>query len=162
EVETWKINRGPSISPRTWNIEIETLKQIFDYAQNTLRILLDNPARHLKRKKQPKSGATIPSREQFRALVNQLRSGHRSTGEAADLVEFLAYSGCRVAEARSVRWRDINTKLGTLLITGGEFGTKNQEALTIPLFAPLARLLDSMRAGKLFAAADELVFGIES
>jgi integrase len=162
EVETWKINRGPLISPRTWNIEIETLKQIFDYAQNTLRILLDNPAGQLKRKKQPKFGAIIPSREQFRALVNELRSGHRSTGEAADLVEFLAYSGCRVAEARSVRWRDINTKLGTLLITGGESGTKNQEARTIPLFAPLARLLDSMGVGKPFAAADELVFGIDS
>ena len=162
EVETWKINRGPYISPRTWNIEIETLKQIFDYAQNTLRILLDNPARQLKRKKQPKSGAMIPSREQFRELVNELRSGHRSTGEAADLVEFLAYSGCRVAEARSVRWRDVNKKLGTLLITGGESGTKNQEARTIPLFTPLARLLDSMRARKPFATEDDLIFQIES
>jgi integrase len=161
EVESWKINRGTMISPRTWNIEVETLKQIFAYAKDTLRIILDNPADSLKRKKEPKAGIIIPTREQFRALVNELRSGHRSTGEAADLVEFLAYSGCRVAEARSVRWRDINERLGTVLITGGEIGTKNHEARTIPLFAPLARLAESMRTTKR-AVGDGLLFQIEN
>jgi integrase len=160
EVEAWKINRGPSISPRTWNIEVETLKQIFVYARDTLRIILDNPVEGLKRKKEPKAGIVIPSQEQFRALVNELRSGHRSTGEAADLVEFLAYSGCRVAEARSVRWRDINSKLGTVLITGGQIGTKNHEARTIPLFLPLARLINSMRSRKPFEADDAFIFRI--
>jgi integrase len=161
EVESWKINRGTMISPRTWNIEVETLKQIFTYAKDTLRIVLDNPADSLKRKKEPKTGIVIPSKEQFRALVNELRSGHRSTGEAADLVEFLAYSGCRVAEARSVRWRDINDKLGTVLITGGEIGTKNHQARTIPLFAPLARLVESMRTRKR-GAGDATLFEIEN
>jgi integrase len=162
EVEAWKINRGPSISPRTWNIEVETLKQIFAYARDTLRIVLDNPVEGLKRKKERKAGIVIPSHEQFRALVNELRSGHRSTGEAADLVEFLAYSGCRVAEARSVRWRDINEKLGTVLITGGELGTKNSEARTIPLFAPLTRLVRFMRTRKALSTDDAFIFEIEN
>ena len=74
---------GLSISPRTWNIEVETLKQIFVYARDTLRIVLDSPVEGLKRKKEPKAGIMIPSQEQFRVLVNELRSGHRSTGEAA-------------------------------------------------------------------------------
>jgi integrase len=160
EVEAWKINRGPSISPRTWNIEVETLKQIFVYARDTLRIILDSPVEGLKRKKEPKAGIMIPSQEQFRALVNELRSGHRSTGEAADLVEFLAYSGCRVAEARGVRWRDINPKLGTVLITGGQIGTKNHEARTIPLFLPLARLVNSMRSRKPLEADNAFIFHI--
>jgi integrase len=160
EIEAWKINRGARLSARSWNIDIETLKQIFDYAQNTLRILLDNPARQLKRKKQPKPGTVIPSKDQFRVLVNELRSGHKATGEAADMVEFLAYSGCRVAEARAVRWRDINESLGTVLITGGETGTKNYEARTIPLFAPLARLLRAMRKRKPFAPDEAPLFEI--
>jgi len=160
EIEAWKIKRGSKLSPRSWNIDIETLKQVFDYAQNTLRILLDNPAKDLKRKRQPRPGIVIPSKEQFRALINELRFGHRSTGEAADLVEFLAYSGCRVGEARCVRWRDINERLDTVLITGGEWGTKNLEARTIPLFAPLKRLLVFMRERKRFGSADSLVFGI--
>jgi integrase len=161
ETEAWKIERGSTISARTWNIEVETLKQIFAYAKDTLRIVLDNPADTLKRKKEPKAGIVIPSKDQFRVLVNELRSGHRSTGEAADLVEFLAYSGCRVAEARGVRWRDINERLGSVLITGGETGTKNHQARTIPLFAPLARLVESMRSRKR-ACGDALLFEIEN
>ncbi len=161
EAEAWKIKRGSTISARTWNIEVETLKQIFSYAKDTLRIVLDNPADILKRKKEPKTEIVTPSKEQFRALVNELRSGHRSTGEAADLVEFLAYSGCRVAEARSVRWRDINRELGTVLITGGETGTKNHEARTIPLFAPLARLVESMQERKR-SQGEAIIFEIEN
>jgi len=162
EVETWKINRGPSISPRTWNIEVETLKQIFVYARDTLRIVLNNPVEKLKRKKERKTGIVIPSKEQFRALVDELRSGHRSTGEAADLVEFLAYSGCRIGEVRSLRWQDINQELGTVLITGGELGTKNHEARVIPLFVPVARLVQSMRTGKRFDSGDKPVFQIKN
>lgn len=162
EIEAWKIQRGARLSARTWNIEVETLKQIFDYAQNTLRVLLDNPANQLKRKKQPRSGIGIPSKEQFRALVAELRNGHRSTGEAADLVEFLAYSGCRVGEARCVRWCDINEALGTVLITGGKTGTKNLEARTIPLFAPLGRLIRSMLERKTIDGDDSPIFGIEN
>ncbi|HEY2800434.1 MAG TPA: site-specific integrase [Chthoniobacterales bacterium] len=158
----WKIKRGPEISPRTWNIEVETLKQIFVYARDTLRIVLDNPVEGLKRKKEPKTGIVIPSKEQFRALIQELRCGHRATGEAADLVEFLAYSGCRVAEARGVRWQDINERLGTVLITGGEIGTKNHEARVIPLFAPLARLVQSMRDRKQFDSDDSPVFRISN
>lgn len=160
EVEAWKIKRGPAISPRTWNIEVETLKQIFVYAKHTLRILLDNPVEGLKRKKEGKSGIVIPSKEQFCALVNELRSGHRATGEAADLVEFLAYSGCRIAEARSVRWRDLNEQLGSVLITGGELGTKNHEARTIPFFEPLRRLVSSIRKRKPFDPDNTPIFGI--
>ncbi len=162
EIEAWKINRGAKLSPRSWNIEVETLKQVFDYAQNTLRILLENPARQLKRKKQPKPGILIPTKEQFRALVAELRSGHRSTGEAAHLVEFLAYSGCRVGEARCIRWRDVNEKLGTVLVTGGEHGTKNLEARTIPLFAPLDRLMTAIHEQKKLDSNDSLIFGIAS
>ncbi|HMJ90396.1 MAG TPA: site-specific integrase, partial [Candidatus Acidoferrum sp.] len=162
QIENWKIGRSSKISPRTWNIEVETLKQIFAYAKDTLRIILDNPVEGLKRRKQPKGGIVIPSKEQFRALVGELRSGHRSTGEAADLVEFLAYSGCRLGEALSVCWQDINADLGTVLITGGDIGTKNHEARVIPLFAPLARLVQSMRARKAFDADDAPLFRIAS
>lgn len=160
EIEAWKIKRGAMLSARSWNIDVETLKQIFDYAQNTLRILLDNPARYLKRKKEPKPGKVIPSKEQFGAVLNELRNGHRATGEAADFIEFLGYSGMRQGEARWVRWRDINVELGTLLVTGGEFGTKNYEARTIPLFGPLRRLLESIRERKHPLTNDARIFDI--
>ena len=160
EFEAWKIQRGAKLSARSWNIDVETLKQIFGYAENTLRILIDNPARHLKRKKEPKPGIVIPSKEQFRAVLDELRNGHRSTGEAADFIELLAYSGMRRAEAREVRWRDINFDLGTVLITGGELGTKNYEARTIPLFGPLRRLVEAIRGRKRPVSEDQRILDI--
>jgi len=56
----------------------------------------------------------------------------------------LAYSGLRLGEARAVRWQDINFEFGTLLVTGGEDGTRNHEVRTVPLFPPLRKLLETM------------------
>ena len=144
EIEKWKSRRGAELSARSWNIELETLKQILEYARNSLRIILDNPAAELTRKKQRKSVVRIPTKDQFRTLVAELRNGHRSTGEAADLVEFMAYSGTRRGEAIEVTWRDVNWSRDSVVITGGLTGTKNHEARSIPLFQPLRRLLESM------------------
>jgi integrase len=149
-VENWRIKRSGNLKPRTYNIELETLKLIFRYAVEEKRLLLDNPAENVKRRKQQKAMAIIPKKDQFSALVKELRESPQA-GEAANLVEFLGYSGCRLGEAIEVKWRDVNFELGTLLITGGEIGTKNHEQRTIPLFQPLRILLEkflSEQAGK--------------
>jgi integrase len=144
-VENWKIKRGANLAPRTYNIELETLKLIFRYALEVKRLLLDNPAENLKRRKQLKTSAVIPTKKEFSALVKELHESPQA-GEAANLVEFLGYSGCRLGEAIEVKWRDVNFQVNTLLITGGELGTKNHEQRTIPLFQPLRTLLERLRA----------------
>jgi integrase len=63
----------------------------------------------------------------------------------ADLVELLAYSGCRIAEAGALTWADVNFDSGTLTITGGEHGTKNDETRTIPMNDALHTLLSRLR-----------------
>ena len=57
------------------------------------------------------------------------------------MVEFLAYSGMRVGEAREVRFEDVNLEVGSVLITGDELGTKNHQERVIPLFPNLRNLL---------------------
>jgi hypothetical protein len=69
--------------------------------ENELRVLIDNPSDTLKRRKEKKGHLEIPSKEQFRSLLKELRSGHRSTGEAANLIEFLAYSDIYFNECRA-------------------------------------------------------------
>jgi integrase len=161
QVEHWKTKRGGKLSARTWNIEVETLNQVFNYAKDNLRVILENPVHTVKRRKSLKRGVVIPTKEQFRIVLNELRNGHRATGQAADFAEFLAYSGCRQAEAFEVLWRDIDFERGCLVVTGGKKGTKNGDARSLPLFAPLRRLLEdakARRAGNL----DEPVFAIRS
>ena len=59
----------------------------------------------------------IPTKEQFRRLVETLRAEPRAQ-ESADFVEFLGYAGLRRGEATQVLWRDVEFDSDTLLITG--------------------------------------------
>jgi integrase len=144
QVEGWASHRAKLRAARTCNIERETLIQILDYAVRE-RLTLENPAHVIPRRKQPKPQIIIPSKSQFKTLVEQIRQRDVRATEAANLCELLGYSGCRLAEATAMQWGDVNFELNSFVVTGGETGTKNHEARTVPLFAPLERLLLTMR-----------------
>jgi integrase len=63
----------------------------------------------------------------------------------ADLVEFLAYSGCRVTEAANVKWIDVEGKAGLIQVYGSnENGTKNREVRSVPILPAMEDLLDRL------------------
>ncbi len=141
EIDAWKRKRGATVSARSHNIKLETLKLILRYAVDR-GIVSENAAEKLKRRKQPKSIIELPSHVEFRALVKTLREAQLPVAsDATAMVEFLAYSGMRVGEAREVRFEDVNLEVGSVLITGGELGTKNHQERVIPLFPNLRNLL---------------------
>jgi integrase len=151
--DAWLNKRGPHISASTFAHELGTMKLIFDFAV-VRGLLLANPATHIKRKKFPGATIQIPSREQFHKLVAAMRDREGTFGsqgkgnDAANLVELLAYSGCRLAEGTSLRWCDVNFDLNCITITGGETGTKNHEHRTIPMTTALRELLVRLRTEK--------------
>jgi len=160
QIENWKIHRSKELSARSFNYERDTIRQLFEYARLNQRIILENPADTVKRRKMDKPQIFIPSKEQFQILLAALRGEPRAR-EAALFVEFLAYSGLRLGEAREVLWRDINFKLGSLAVTGGDLGTKNHEFRSIPLFPPLRRFLSDLKE-KFPAVPDARLFKLES
>lgn len=146
--EEWAAERSKERSARTYNYEREGLIRILDYAQRE-GLILDNPARILKRLKIRQVKPVIPTKDEFASLISELRTiQHNNTKNAADLCELLAYSGCRLREGTSITWGEIDFKKKQFTVTGGETGTKNHETRTIPLFpaleAFLQRLLDEM------------------
>lgn len=160
EIEAWKIKRSEAVSARSFNYEREVLNQLFEYARDTLRITLENPAEGIKKRKVGRQRIEIPTKEQFRILVEALRKEPRAK-EAPEFVELLAYSGMRLGEATQVCWRDVSFESETLLVTGGENGTKNHEVRTIPLFPPLRRLLERM-AAECEASPRDRIFSLAS
>lgn len=61
-------------------------------------------------------------------------------------MEFLAYTGCRVDEARWVLWSHVDRQRGELVIHGDpETATKNSTVRRIPIIKPLADLLGDLR-----------------
>ena len=72
EIDAWKRKRGATVSARSHDIKLETLKIILRSAVDR-GIVLDNAATKFKRRKQPKSMIELPSHAKFRALVKSLR-----------------------------------------------------------------------------------------
>jgi integrase len=134
------------MAPQTLVHELDTMRLIFDYAVR-IGLMLANPAKDIKRRKIVAKPIEVPTREQFKKLVEAIRmsdgrvDSQRKAKAGADLVELLAYSGCRIQEATSLRWSDVDFDKNALTITGGEIGTKNHENRTIPMPGALQSLL---------------------
>ena len=144
--ERWLTERASKMAAQTLVHELDTMRLIFDYAVR-LGLMLSNPAKDIKRRKIVSKPIVIPTREQFQKLVAQIRvsdgrAGSQKKAKAgADLVELLAYSGCRIHEGISIRWVDVDFEKNTVKVTGGERGTKNHEERTIPMTDALRSLL---------------------
>jgi integrase len=148
--ERWLTERGAKIAPQTLAHELNTMRSIFEYAVS-LGLMLSNPAKGIKRRKVVLSPMVIPTRDQFKKLVETIRASdgrpdsQKKAQPGADLVELLAYSGCRLNEGISIRWADVNFEKGSLIVTGGEVGTKNHEQRTIPMTSALRVFLERLR-----------------
>lgn len=143
--DQWKARRGVKVAARTYNIERETLRAILAYAQRD-GLILENPARFLPRHRQERTQLRIPTRQEFTRLVEELEKIKGYTTETVKFVQFIAYSGCRLAEAVGMTWGDIKFEAKSFVVTGGEGGTKSHEARTVPLFPSLESLLLEMKA----------------
>ena len=142
--EEWVQRRSPKISASSFNNERETLISIFEYAIRE-GFAIDNPALKLKRRKLIKKPIIIPSRDQFNMLVKTLHDLDPRYWYAANLLEFLAYSGMRLTEATSILWREIDFEKDRFIVTGGEKGTKNYEARIVPLSPAMKGFLQKLR-----------------
>jgi integrase len=89
----------------------------------------------------------LPSREEFRALVTSVRSaGAWCSQQCGDLIEFLAFSGCRLRETGFITWKDVDLEAGTIWIHGDPAtGPKNWDRRQIPIIPALERLLIDLR-----------------
>jgi integrase len=139
-LEEWAETRSKEISARTFNYEREVLRRILDYAVRE-GVILKNPALVITKLKTRKLPPVIPTKDQFQTLISTMRDARADALPAADLCEFLAYSGCRLGEAVAVRWSDIDFEHKTFTVSGGETGTKNYEFRTVPLFPALEHFL---------------------
>lgn len=122
-----------------------------------LAVRPDDPTEALKRITIPDTEILIPSREQIERIVASIRGMRKAKSEAAaNMVEFLAFSGCRISQARVITWEHVEPEW--LVFQSGVKGTKGAATRRLPINPPLRLLLDRMRAntakgqptGKLF------------
>ncbi|HEX5400467.1 MAG TPA: tyrosine-type recombinase/integrase [Verrucomicrobiae bacterium] len=155
--EAWLTERGQIKAPQTLIHELNVMRAVFKYAEEQGLILRD-PSKSIKRPRHVTKTPTVPTREQFQNIVAAIRGESQGKGnEGADLIELLAYSGMRLNEACSLRWRDVNFTQGLFRVTGGERGTKNREQRTVPVSDELRALLIRLKRDRETVAPDAFI-----
>jgi integrase len=119
-------------------------------------IISRSPAAHLRRAKLAKPIRATPSFEEFKAIVESIRSqkfnGHDAE-ESADFVEFLGLAGLGKAEAAALRQSDVDWKHETITT----FRHKTKSGFAIPIYPQLKPLLLRRRRD---GAPNDRVFAI--
>lgn len=111
----------------------------------------------LKRLKPNKLKMDLPTSETFAKVVEDILSQKKSHSKATAMsVEFLAYTGLRISEAQSVRWKDIKTD--TLVVRTA----KNDEFRQVPLIPAALDLFTRMKEVGIPTGPDDPVMLVKS
>lgn len=153
-------------SMTTIKCALDAVRQVLDVAV-TAGHLYANPARNstvtdaarrmfkvTRRERAERAPLRLPTREEFMALVEGIRSaGVADCKAAADYVQFIAYCGTRKTEAANVLWSDIDFDRGSILLRV----TKNGESRHVPMSDEMRELLDRMKTEREEAAPNSPV-----
>src|SRR5438046_709663 len=141
--------------PVSRNQHAAEIKHIFEMAVRD-GIISRSPAAHLRRVKLAKPIRATPSFEEFKAIVESIRSqkfNGDDAEESADFVEFLGLAGLGKAEAAALRQIDIDWKHETIIT----FRHKTKSGFAIPIYPQVKSLLLRRRRD---GAPNERVFAI--
>lgn len=139
--EDWAVQRGQGIAASTFNKDAQVLKAVLEYALHD-GMILDNPARVIKRRKVVDKEIVIPSREEYESLLLTIDELDPRARESRNLVQLLALSGMRLGEATRILWREVDFERNQFTVSGGDIGTKNHEIRKVPLFPSLRAFLE--------------------
>lgn len=150
--QKWAKEYSSRYSATRYNNAVDVLRRIFQLAIDQGAIY-SNPAEDLGKRTPSKKRPELPSKEKFEELADDIaEQGSWCSQQCSDLVKFLAYSGCRIDEARNVKWQDV-TDSG-VWVHGGKDGTKNNESRLVPINTKLGELLADLRANPRFYRGD--------
>jgi integrase len=142
ECRHWAADYRAKFSETLFNNTVDSLRHIFALAIKH-GLIARNPADAIEKVRVTPKKLELPSSNQFRRIVELMRdSGSGKSAGCADLVEFLAYSGCRATEAAGIRWQDIDLECGRIYVAPGKTG----QSRYIPLLDSMRDLLARIQA----------------
>jgi len=146
DCQEWAARYAARYSPTVFNNTLNTLRRILALAGLGHDV---NPAMKLERLGMRPKKLELPTTDQFDRLVVLIEtSGAAQARDCADLVRFLAFTGCRVAEAKQAIWSDVAWELNELTIRCVRRRLTSSTGLTriLPLNPALKQLLERLRA----------------
>jgi integrase len=152
ECVEWRNRFAAKYSPTAFNHTLGMLRVIFEIGIEA-GARRDNPAKvkEMKRLREIPKRLRLPEHDQFETFVEKIAaSGSGHSKPCAELVQFLAYGGFRINEAKFITWADCDFKRGKITVSGEpETGLKGrgvEETREVPMIPDMCRLLERMRA----------------
>ena len=131
-IKAWLKTFADALDSSSINQRVTTLRKFFDQAVDD-RVMSDNPMDKIKYRKVTEKRKNTPTEEQFRALVDDIRSqkanGH-GCNDSADFVELAGTLGLGQAELSGIRRQDIDLRTNRITL----LRKKTQAVFTIPIF----------------------------
>jgi integrase len=148
-------------SPTRYNNTLAVLRHVLNVAVET-GVIYSNSAAVVKRTAVRGKQIALPATEKFNALIAEMRAGHsRDSINCADFAAGLAFTGCRIGEAREIAWRDVDFETGEIVVRGdATTGTKNWELRRVPLIPDARALFERMRSEREDEPLDAKVFRV--
>ena len=148
ECLNWSVKNASRNCSSSHNFTVSILRRVFAIAIES-GARYENPALSAQRiKHRIRKRVQLPEYGQFEQLVAEVRtSGSGYAPPAAELVQFLAFGGLRIGEAKYVTWGDCDFKRGEIIVRGDpQTGTKNSEMRRVPMIPDMRQLLERMRS----------------
>jgi integrase len=142
--------------PVSRNLHLACIKEVLAMAVGDA-IIPNSPASNLKAVKLDKPIRKTPAFSEFRAIVENIRSQqfNPDAEESADFVEFIGHAGLGQAEARALRWSDIDWQREQIVT----FRHKTKSGFAIPLYPQLRPVLERLYSRT--APGEDQVFRIK-
>jgi len=141
----WASKFAAAYSPSVFNNTLGTLRMILERAKIPHD---ENPALKIKRLGIKQKELHLPERTQFDALLSTVEtSGAGQARNCADFIRFLEFSGCRLNEARLVRWQDVNFEKMEIRVHNSKSAKTNSKPdfRFVPIIPPMHQLLERIR-----------------
>ncbi len=126
--------------------------QFYNNTLSTLRHIIErsgvghdeNPARKVKRLGVKQKELHLPEPKEFEALIHEIEtSGAGQSKHCANFARFLAFSGCRLNEARQVCWSDVHFDTMEMRVHNSKSAktTSKPDFRYVPIIPPMLELL---------------------
>ncbi len=161
ELDQLKLAKRTETACREWAARLakEVDEQYFNDTLGTLRAVLKrgslpaerDPSRNISRLGVKPKQLTLPEPAQFEQMLVEIEpSGAGQAHHCADLVRFLAFSGCRLSKTRQVIWADVDLDRGQIVVHSAKVRkTSNSSASrVVPIIPSMRELLSHLQGGK--------------
>ena len=138
--QEWAQRFAPTVDEQYFNNALGTLREVLKRGGFGDR----NPASHVRRIGVKPKELRLPEPDQFTKILAEIEgSGSRFSKPCADFVRFLAFSGCRLSEAKAVTWADVDLDRGLLRVKNAKrkITSNRPETRQVPIIDEMRVLL---------------------